>query len=173
MTGRFIFSVVVLTIGAAAIAIGVVMPLLGPAGGPYGKGGPESTTLSGYYLAPGLMLAGTVGILVGSSGIAWSRPSWRRLALASVVCGALALLLVGPVPWIPWWPAVAAGYAGIWLGGLLGLVATGAAVGAFTRPMRAKAFETAMAVMGLVTGIPSSLFAGWILLLILGGGIGE
>lgn len=173
MTGRFTSSVVVLILGAAALAIGLVMPLLGSPGGPYGKGGPESTTLSGYYLASGLMFAGLVGILVGSSGIAWSQPSWRSLGLASVVCGVLALLIVGPVPWIPWWPAVAAGYAGIWLGGLLGLVATGAAVGAFTHPMRAKAFETAMAVLGLVTGIPSSLFAGWILLLILGGGIGE
>lgn len=172
MTGRSALSVLVLIAGAAVIAIGLVMPSFGSAAVPYGKGGSGSNSF-GYYLPSILVLAGMVGLLVGGFGIALSRPPWRRLAVASVACGGLALLLEGPVPWVPWWPALGVGYAGIWLGGLLGLVAIATAVGAFARPMRKKAFETSLAVLGLLTGTPSALFAGWILLLTLGGGLGE
>jgi hypothetical protein len=119
-------------------------------------------------------LGGTVGIVSGVVGLARSRPSWRRLSLVSAVCGALALLLVGPNPWIPWWSfALGAGYAGIWLGGLLGLVAIGTGVGTFIRPIRNKALDISLAVFGLLAGLPCALFALWILGLTIGPGMGE
>lgn len=67
MTGRFTFSVVVLIVCAAATAIGLVIPLFGPAGFAYGKGG-SGLRPPGYYLASVVVLAGMVGVLFGSRG---------------------------------------------------------------------------------------------------------
>jgi hypothetical protein len=79
----------------------------------------------------------------------------------------LALLLEGP---FPWWPGLGAGLAGIWLGGLLSLVAIGAAIGAFSRPMRNRALDISLAVAGLLAGLICALFVSWILLITVGGG---
>jgi len=89
------------------------------------------------------------------------------------VCGALALVLQAPGPWFPWALAVGFGYIGIWLGGLLGLVAIGTGGATFIRDMRNRALDIPLAVFGLLAGIPCVLWALWILGLTIGGGMGE
>lgn len=162
---------VVLIAAAMATAIGILMPFLVPVV-PFGKGG-GGPSLVPYQLPAALMLGGMIGMAVGVAGIARSRPSWQRLSVISFVCGGLALLLEGPNPWISWSFAVGAGYAGIWLGGLLGLVAIGTAIGTFVRPIRNRALDISLAVLGLLAGLPCSLFALWILGLTIGPGMGE
>ncbi len=157
---------ILLIAAAVAIAIGILMPVLAPADVFYGKGGPGPNPLYAY-LPSILLLGGAFGIVLGVAGVMWSRPSWRRLSVFSVFCGGLALLLE------PWWPLLGGGYAGIWLGGLLSLLAIGAAIGAFVTPMRNKAVDVSLAVLGLLAGVPSVLFAVWILGLTLGGSMGE
>jgi hypothetical protein len=159
---------VVLIAAAAASAAGILMPLFVPVV-PFGKGGGAPSHVP-YQVPSALVLGGIAGMVIGVVGIARSRPAWRRLSVLSVVCGALALLLEGP---FPWWPGAGFGYAGIWLGGLLSLVAIGAAIGAFSRPMRNKALDISLGVAGLLVGLICALFVSWILLITVGGGGGE
>jgi hypothetical protein len=161
-----------LLIAAAVVtATAVVMPVLVPGVVGTGKGGPGPNPFLSQ--APSiLLLAGLVGMVAGLAGITRSRPSWRRLSVLSVSCGALALLLEGPSSEIiPLW-SVGFGYIGIWLGGLLGLVAIGAAIGTFLLPMRNKALDMSLAVFGLLAGLPCALLALWILGLTIGPGMG-
>lgn len=164
-------SFVLLIASAVATAIGIILPFFVRAA-PVGKGGCNPCLLP-YEMPSALMLMGIAGMVVGVAGIARSRPSWRRLSVISIVCGGLALLLVAPGPWGLSSLAVGFPYAGIWLGGLLGLVAIGTAVGAFIHPMRNKALDIPLAVIGLLAGLPSALFALWILGLTIGPGMGE
>ena len=169
MTSTKVGWFILLIAAAVATAVGILMPVLAPADVFYGKGGPGPNPLYAY-LPSILLLGGAVGIVISVAGIMWSRPSWRRLSTISVLCGGLALLLEAPSPW---WPFLGAGYAGIWLGGLLSRLAIGAAIGAFVTPMRNKAVDISLAVIGLLVGVPGVLFAVWILGLTLGGGMGE
>ncbi len=153
---------VVLIAAAVATVVGILMPLFVPVV-PFGKGG-GGPSLIPYQVPSALMLAGMAGMVVGVIGIVRSRPSWRRLSVLSVGCGAVALLLE-----FPWWP-FPGGYAGIWLGGLLGLVAIGTAIGAFSRPMLNKALDLSLAVAGLLAGLICALFVSWILLITVSGG---
>ena len=82
-------------------------------------------------------------------------------------------MLQAPGPWFPWALAVGFGYIGIWLGGLLGLVAIGTGGATFIRDMRNRALDIPLAVFGLLAGIPCVLWALWILGLTIGGGMGE
>jgi energy-converting hydrogenase Eha subunit G len=104
-----------------------------------------------------------------------SLPSWRRLSVVSAVCAVLAVLVSAPSPWLPFLSsyAVSFGYAGIWLGGMLGLVAIGTGGATFIRDMRNRALDIPLAVFGLLAGIPCVLWALWILGLTIGGGMGE
>ena len=172
MTGKSGRWAAVLIAAAALTAAAFVMPFLVPGVVGSGKGGPGPNPFLSH--APSiLLLVGLVGIVAGLAGITRSRQSWRRLSLLSVSCGVLALLLEGPSSGItgPW--SVGLGYVGIWLGGLVGLVAIGAAIGAFVRPMRNKALDITLAVFGLLAGIPCALLALWILGLTIGPGMGE
>ncbi len=159
---------VVLIAAAAAIAISILMPVFAPGNLWLAKGGPGPNPFVSKVPSV-LLLAGAVGMAVGATGVGLSRSSWRRLSVVSAVCGALAWLLEGPVPGLPWWPVT--GYAGIWLGGLLSLVAIGTAIAAFFHTMRKKWLEIPLAVLGLLAGMVGALFATWILLITLGGGM--
>jgi hypothetical protein len=165
---------VVLIASAAAMAIGYLVGYLPHGLGGSGKGGPAPNPFL-EELPPLLVLAGLMGVVAGVWGIALSRPSWRRLSVVSAVCAVLALLVSAPSPWLPflWSYAVSFGYAGIWLGGLLGLVAIGTGGATFIRDMRNRALDIPLAVFGLLAGIPCVLWALWILGLTIGGGMGE
>jgi hypothetical protein len=165
---------VVLIASAAATASGYLVAYLTRGTGSSGKGGP-APNLFLEELPSLLVLFGVIGMVVGMAGIARSRPALRRLSVVSAVCGALAfaLLLQAPGPWFPWALAVGFGYIGIWLGGLLGVVAIGTGVATFISDMRNKALDIPLAVFGLLAGTPCVLWALWILGLTIGGGMGE
>jgi hypothetical protein len=163
---------VVLIASAAATASGYLVVNLAPGIGGSGKGGPAPNPFL-EELPSFLVLFGVIGMVLGMAGIARSRPRLWRLSLASAACGALALVLQAPGPWFPWALAVSFGYIGIWLGGLLGLVAIGTGGATFIRHRRNKAFDIPLAVFGLLAGIPCLLWALWILGLTIGGGMGE
>jgi hypothetical protein len=162
----------VLIASAAAMAIGYLVAYLAPGIGGSGKGGPPPNPFL-EDLPSFLVLLGVVGIVVGIAGIARSRPTWRRLSALSATCGALALLLAAPSPWIPWALSAGSPYLGIWLGGLLGLVAIGTGGATFIRHMRNKALDIPLAVFGVLAGIPCVLWALWVLGLTVGGGLGD
>jgi hypothetical protein len=162
----------VLVAAAAAMAIGYLVAYLAPGIGGSGKGGPPPNRFLDD-LPSFLVLLGMIGIVLGIAGIARSRPTWRRLSALSATCGALALVLAAPSPWIPWSLSAGFGYIGIWLGGLLGLMAIGTGGVTFIRHMRNKALDIPLAVFGLLAGTPCVLWALWVLGLTTGGGIGE
>jgi hypothetical protein len=163
---------VVLIASAAAMTSGYVVAYLAPGLGGSGKGGPPPNPF--LELLPSfLILTGMIGVVAGLAGIAESRPAWRRFSAVSATCGALALLLAAPSPWIPWSLSVGSGYLGIWLGGLLGLVAIGTGGATFIRHMRNKALDIPLAVFGVLAGIPCVLWALWVLGLTVGGGLGD
>jgi len=172
VTGKGAQWFVVLIASAAATASGYLVAYLAPGIGGSGKGGPAPNPFL-EELPSLLVLFGVIGMVVGMVGIARSRPTLRRLSVVSAACGALALVLQAPGPWFPWALAVGFGYIGIWLGGLLGLVAIGTGGATFIRYMRNKALDIPLAVFGLLAGIPCVLWALWILGLTIGGGMGE
>jgi hypothetical protein len=156
---------VLLIAAVLATAIGVLIPFFAPGDVLHGKGGPENALSS--YLPSYLLLAGVFGMVLAAALTVAPTRSPRRLSALSALCGGSAALLEWP------WPFLVTGYAGILLGGLLSVVAIGAAIGAISRPMRSRAIDISLAVLGLLAGVPSALFAVWVLLLTLGGGMGE
>lgn len=177
MTGRRLEGglwFAVLIAAAAATAIGILLLYLGsfilPSGQSGHKGGAGPSPFI-HEVPFDLMLAGMVGIVVGVTGIWRSRRSWRRLSVVSTVCGAFAVLLTVPAVAVPVL-SISFSYAGLWLGGLLSLVAIGAAIGAFILPMRNKPLDISLAVVGLLAGLLCVPVVGWILLITVGGGLG-